>query len=336
MPAGRNLKNPKKKASTRAGASQLLCDGCYSAISQSEALKCLVCSAHLHRYCAGIPLRHFESISASFICTACSLTASKTVVAELRDEISALKAELSELKSALAEEKRTSSSLATEIASLRCHGETSQVSTNPERSYASAAKRGTQSGNRAPRRRPKQAHPRAHTGNAVASSQDSIAAGGRTDSDQVNASAPREMVRGARRVWGTMRSATCTTVKNTLSRLTSVNSLQVKRKFNQSTRSGKDKWWFIVRGSEEVMQSLENAWEPVKLQTGWQLEQCTKPITPAPTSTNTLPATNPNPITEETPATSPQDPQNSSDPNSSEHVPFLEEPQASTQSPPSQ
>ena len=32
------------------------------------------------------------------------------------------------------------------------------------------------------------------------------------------------------------------------------------------------------------MQALENAWESVKLQTGWQLEPCSKPITTSTTS----------------------------------------------------
>ena len=55
-----------------------------------------------------------------------------------------------------------------------------------------------------------------------------------------------------------------------------MNEIQVKQKFTsrQSTRSGKDKWWFVLHGDEGSLQSLET----VKLQTGWQLEQCTKPI----------------------------------------------------------
>ena len=76
---------------------------------------------------------------------------------------------------------------------------------------------------------------------------------------------------------------TCTTVKNTTSRLTNtncMNELQIRRKFvnGQSTRSGKDKWWFVLHGNEEILQSLEAGWENVKLQTGWQLEHCTKPV----------------------------------------------------------
>ena len=139
-------------------------------------------------------------------------------------------------------------------------------------------------GNRAPRRRPRQAQHRQRSENAAAPSQESNDAGSNTDIDNATASLPRETVSGARRVWGTLRSATCTSVKNSISHLTSVNDFQVKRKFSHSTRSGKDKWWFIIKGDEEVMQSLENKWEPVKLQAGWQLEPCTKPITLSTTS----------------------------------------------------
>ena len=39
-----------------------------------------------------------------------------------------------------------------------------------------------------------------------------------------------------------------------------------------------------MRGNEDILQALENDWEAVKLQTGWQLEYCTKTIVnPSPT-----------------------------------------------------
>ena len=34
----------------------------------------------------------------------------------------------------------------------------------------------------------------------------------------------------------------------------------------------------LLHGGEEILQSLEIGWETVILQTGWQLEHCTKPI----------------------------------------------------------
>ena len=45
-----------------------------------------------------------------------------------------------------------------------------------------------------------------------------------------------------------------------------------------------------MRGNEDCLQALENDWEAVKLQTGWQLEYCTKPIV-NPSPTDPLPAT---------------------------------------------
>ena len=50
-----------------------------------------------------------------------------------------------------------------------------------------------------------------------------------------------------------------------------MNEIQVKRKLTsrQSTKSGKDKWWFVVlHGDEGSLQSLETVWETVKLQKG--------------------------------------------------------------------
>ena len=94
MPAS---KFPKKKNSTKlgvkGGVSQLLCDGCLATVSENEneLLKCSVCNVQVT---ATVPQRHYGSIAASFVCITCSLTASNSVVADLRNEISALKAEL--------------------------------------------------------------------------------------------------------------------------------------------------------------------------------------------------------------------------------------------------
>ena len=67
---------------------------------------------------------------------------------------------------------------------------------------------------------------------------------------------------------------TCTTVKNTISRqsqLSGVNEIRVRRKFisGQSTRSGKNKWCFVLHGGEDTQQSLEAGWDSVNLQNGW-------------------------------------------------------------------
>ena len=66
-----------------------------------------------------------------------------------------------------------------------------------------------------------------------------------------------------------------------------MNEIQVRRKFvnRQSTRSGKDKWWFVLHGNEDILISLETGWESVKLQEdGSYIEHCTKPIDTKPSS----------------------------------------------------
>ena len=80
-------------------------------------------------------------------------------------------------------------------------------------------------------------------------------------------------------MWGTMRETSATAVVTTLTKLTSVTSDQVKarRKF----KSGMViinciRWWFVVRGSEDVLSKLESDWEQVQLQTKWKIEPLLK------------------------------------------------------------
>ena len=106
------------------------------------------------------------------------------------------------------------------------------------------------------------------------------------DHHQACAELQREPVSGVRRVWGTLRSATIYVVKNTIctvSSLSSVKEMHVKRK-TQPGRSGKDRWWFLLHGKENDLKSLEDMWERIKLQTGWKLEVCTRPVKGQPPS----------------------------------------------------
>ena len=87
----------------------------------------------------------------------------------------------------------------------------------------------------------------------------------------------RQIVSDARRIWGTLRSDTHNTIKNTIVYLTKIEAkaLHVKRKFRTS-RTGQHRWWFVLHGEENIMKVIENAWEKVSLQTSWRLETCTK------------------------------------------------------------
>ena len=89
-------------------------------------------------------------------------------------------------------------------------------------------------------------------------------------------SPPREKVLGVRRIWVTLSNCITTVVKNPINCLTDVGEqIEVKRKY-KSDRNRK-RWWFLLKASEEVLQSLESNWKPVQIQTNWKLEQCTKP-----------------------------------------------------------
>ena len=75
--------------------------------------------------------------------------------------------------------------------------------------------------------------------------------------DGVAPSQPREKVSGVRRIWGTLSNYTTTVVKNVINYLTNVGEqIEVKRKY-KSDRNRK-RWWFLLKASEEVLESLES------------------------------------------------------------------------------
>lgn len=85
----------------------------------------------------------------------------------------------------------------------------------------------------------------------------------------------RVVVPGVRRIWGTLKSASTTAVSSTLNKLTTLGSqLAVKKKVRSG--SAGSHWWFLVKGSEEVLKKLEE-WNRVSLQINWKLELCTTP-----------------------------------------------------------
>ncbi len=83
-------------------------------------------------------------------------------------------------------------------------------------------------------------------------------------------------VKGARKVWGTLRHTTSSAIQNTLKILTKngSNGLTVKRKFKTapSDRNRVMKWWFVLRGEEQLLEQLQDEWPAVSAQTSWKLE----------------------------------------------------------------
>ena len=73
-----------------------------------------------------------------------------------------------------------------------------------------------------------------------------------------------------------MQATTAVTVKNAISTVTKilVNHFVVKRKYKLNPiNKSVSKWWFVIRGEEEVLKMLEAKWPSVSLQTAWKLEE---------------------------------------------------------------
>ena len=92
-------------------------------------------------------------------------------------------------------------------------------------------------------------------------------------------SKPKVPVSGARKVWGTMRETSASAVIATLTKLTSMSSEQVqaRRKFKPiNGNNSRIRWWFVLRGDEDILSILESEWKQVQLQTNWKLEPLLK------------------------------------------------------------
>ena len=97
-----------------------------------------------------------------------------------------------------------------------------------------------------------------------------------THPSQQSRSKNRMPVKGARKIWGTLRHTTSFAIQNTLKALTKSgsNGLTVKRKFKTapSDRNRVMKWWFVLRGEEQLLEQLQDEWPAVSTQTSWKLE----------------------------------------------------------------
>ena len=254
---------PKKSKSKVAGAKASaktqpkVCDLCYDQLEEShEVLVCEGgCNSSVHRYCAGVTHYHYEKLTTGaepFVCMFCSLKTHRALVSQLQLEVENLKAELASTKTALQE--RTANLVT--------------ASTEPGKIPLTSLSWNVVAGRRA--KRP----PRKRTAAVDESTSKPDAAA--MQSSRTHRQRSRVVIPGARRIWGTMRTTTCTAVTNALKQLTTVDvtRLTVKRKFkavaNDPTRV--HKWWFIVRGEEDLLQQVEGAWNTVAVQTAWKLE----------------------------------------------------------------
>ena len=253
-------------ASKASGTPKHRCDGCTETIStSSDALNCSICHVWLHRYCAGIPTSRLTAIASSFVCSACSIAASASIVTELRSEIAALKVEVSELRAALgsttgdiSELKVTMSSTSQKLEKdIRAQVEDLMASQNAiSNTRVSAIKRPQHrsKSRRAdrPRHRPRPPQDR-HSENG---------------SETVNQRKPSIPVEGKRKLWGTRRTTSVSDITrlSTIYARTSIKSgLTVKRKFKirQNPPQIVTRWWFMISGEENLLQQLQQEWPEI-------------------------------------------------------------------------
>lgn len=213
---------------TRSSNRSTQCDQCLKPVkSGEEALRCGgMCGSLLHRYCAGVSKSYYDKLAEAqsrLTCQYCELRLTKAINEQLNSEIEMLKTELAELKSVLQ------------------RGQIYRSTYNKlHPSCSKATKSKNKNGKHWQRQKRDSRWP------------------AMTFTFKPWNPRPKVEIEGSRKVWGTMTSATETTVKTTLSKPTSIT----ERKYKE-THSGKVKWWFILKGSEDVMKRFESKWAKV-------------------------------------------------------------------------
>ena len=205
------------------------------------------CQCWYHRRCVGVNQAHFQSLTESsdpFLWPTCVYQSQQKTILDLQDNVRALTAELLELKATVAALERSTPTAETNSAGggqVRGGGQDKL----PWNVVARGKKQGKGKGS---------------TSTSKAYMPKGVSSGITAPQSSEPSKPPRVQVKGARRIWGTMKSATTAVVANVLKTLAKVpqNSLSVKRKYKVTNNNPKQvRWWFIVRGRS-------NSWSDCK------------------------------------------------------------------------
>ena len=279
----------KTKAVKSKGASSPPCAICSSEVvlGTDNPVTCTACKRTAHRYCAGVSVEEYSTITADspYICLTCFKEQYVATVAELREYISALKSEISELRSAMNDTQATTAeeepllkrnnggqrSYAAATSSAIVSSDHAEMTTGKNKPRSGRAGKNVRTGWKTVQARP-------NTGaRSNGAPGDTLTSSPSPSPNTKQSQRARVKIPNARKIWGTMRSCSAVTVANTIAQLcpTFIGKLQVRRKYKTSS-SGKSRWWFVVHGEAEVLADLERNWEPVTLQTSWKLQDCLK------------------------------------------------------------
>ena len=244
---------PKAKGSA-SKKTQAECDLCGETVcsTSQDSLQCEVCQLYMHRYCAGITRSHCHELcskSTPFVCLACTQRSQKAIIQQLQDEVTALRSEINKLREAGSSE--TSASREMNKAALDALKDDVQQLRSSIHRYSNR--------------------------HAKPSYTKMVAATNSTETQPRKSKRTKQQVTGARRVWGTRRSATVSVVKDTIVNLANIgaNELQVKRKY-KVRGEGRINWWIVVHAKEETLQALDAGWSQSvqSVQKHWKLEKC--------------------------------------------------------------
>lgn len=236
-------------------------------VEGQEAIYCEgeSCQAWYHRWCVGVTKEKFALLAAApdvpFFCPGCVMNQQRCEISALQEAVKAITAQLSEMQRQQQPERCSNGKLSQQQPWTEVVRKRKKPASSDGRSAPAGASKPSQRSDR---------EEQSNEGSG-AESQNAAKSEGRNKH-----SYKRVAIDGARRIWGTVRATTAMAVKATLHRLTTVpnNAMAVKRKYKTARENSKSvtRWWFVVRGSEEVLQALHAEWPKVAAQTAWKLE----------------------------------------------------------------
>ena len=292
MPPGKRRDGKTKASQSASGSAGPPCAICTNVVSTDAGdspVTCSICKETCHRYCAGVSLTEYNSITddTPYVCVFCFKVTTVKQISEMKNRIETLTSEIAELRKdrapSPADEPQPASSQQPNPGSI---GERRTRWSTVVRKHRSTNKRAT--GNLATQqpRQPRQP----------------------SQLPKKSSPPPRVQVVGARKVWGFTSEHAISTAVN---KLTTLGDKEIKtiRRFRRYPGS-KPRWWFVLKGGEDVLTDLERQWNEIELQTKWKLEPCLRLVDadttdadddsnqpPNQDAATTAPNSTPNPLT---------------------------------------
>ena len=260
-------------------------DGC-----AQDALFCEgVCQRWLHRWCAGVTSERYvvlSSIEDPFHCPSCTVAGQQAAITAQQADIACLR----ECVNALTDEVRA---LKATVAAMQTQplSNSTSLPTGLTKRWATVVSKGSGYGSKGKGKGVK-SNPNPHSPSFHQSSQGQRTdsrGGSKTKTDWTHGpqgqtkkpnipQSERVRVSGARRLWGTFKTTSINAVRSALTKLTTVgNKVSIRRKYKKHD-SGRVCWWFVLKGEEPDLATMEREWQQVSLQLSWKIEPCYKPL----------------------------------------------------------